>query len=168
MILLATETSNIIPVLQLIGTFLIVIVGGYWALFKSGAKNKDDSRDKDLIILKQEMESEIRKEKGRRELTENKLMNEIVSQGKEQNTINTQLKDLIETVHDSITGQDKKWTEFMSNYAKWTDKTNDVLMHVQGQVSELKVHATGVEGLVRNTVDELKTVKNIYKELSKK
>ena len=114
------------------------------------------------------MESEIRKEKGRRELTENKLMNEIVSQGKEQNTINTQLKDLIETVHDSITGQDKKWTEFMSNYAKWTDKTNDVLMHVQGQVSELKVHATGVEGLVRNTVDELKTVKNIYKELSKK
>ena len=160
--------NNIVPMLQLIATICIVLIGGYWALFKSGAKNKDDSRDKDLIILKKDLQSEIGREKGRRELSENKLMNEIVSQGKEQKTINKQLKDLIEKVHKSINGQDKKWTEFMNNHARWTDKTNDSIQHLNSKMGELQIQANGVEGLVKNTVDELKTVKNIYKELSKK
>lgn len=150
------DTSNLIDTLQLIAMCLIFVLGGWIAFARRGTNTKDESRDKDLKLLSKEVDLKIGKEKGSREKKEIELMNEIISQGKEQNNINSNLEKLITTVHKEHR-QDKKdwsaerkdnqekWGDFITQYIRWTDKTNDSIHSLNGQIVDIREKVKNVE-----------------------
>lgn len=168
MILLAAQGINTVDLATLIVMSIGLLIGGYWALFKGGVKSKDESHDKDLLILKQEIEGKLGKEKGTREIKELELMNTIVNQGTAQNAINERLETLITDIHDDRKEEHIKWSGFLTDHSKYMDKTNDILMHVQGEVSVLKQEVPGIKILVERSVQELSEAKETYRKASEK
>ncbi len=162
------EASNMIAQWQLITTIGLGVIAAFWVILQIATKNKDKAQGKDLVILKQDIEGKLGKEKGTREIKELELMNTIVNQGTAQNAINERLETLITDIHDDRKEEHIKWAGFLSDHSKYMDKTNDILMHVQSEVSVLKQEVPGIKRLVEKSVEQLNEAKETYRKASEK
>jgi len=106
--------NNIIPLLSLISTITVAVIAAVWVIIQLVTKNKDKAQDKDLVILKQEFDAKINKERGSREKKELEIFNQLVSQG----------KDIIALVNKIDDNQEKgfeRWNEFTRYQQQWAD-----------------------------------------------
>jgi len=153
-----TEAIDMVALLQLLATIGLAILASYFVFFKRGEQSKDKIHDQDLVILKQELEGKIHKERGSRE----KLEIEI---GSKQNAINKDLKDLITAVHDGQVKSDERqvkseerWASFISYQQRWEDSTSDKIQDTMLNVSKMTGKLTVMETKIETETKNIRTM----------
>ena len=159
-ILAATQpdASSLISLLTLIVTSIGLLVGSYWVFFKRGEQSKDKIHDQDLVILKQDLEGQINKERGSREKEYIEVINKILAQGKGQESIN---KDIIKMTGDINTGLNEsssRWDEFIAYQKRWEDATSDKIQKTMLDVGSLNGKFELLKSTIGTESSQVKTM----------
>lgn len=181
MILLAAQpdVNNIIPLATLIVMILGLLIGGYWAIVKGGVKSKDESHDKDLLLLKKDMQAEINKERGSREKFQIQVNNK-------QADFNKDFMALVNKIDNNQQSGIDKWDEFTRYQQQWADglserhqdtsreliATNGKLNEINGKLNEIdskiETESQNIKTMAEKSIVELNEAKETYRKASEK
>lgn len=151
---------------------LIAVIGGYLVLFKGGVKSKDESHDKDLLLLKKDMQAEINKERGSREKFQIKVNNN-------QTDFNRELIALVNKIDDNQEKGIERWNEFTRYQQRWADKISETVQHtsreliqVNGKLndidSKIEAETKNIRSMADKSLGELNEAKVTYRKASEK
>jgi len=174
MTLLAAQpvALNMINLLTLIVMSLGLVGGACWALFKGGNKSKDESHDKDLLLLKKDMQAELKEERVSREKFQVKVNNK-------QADFNKDFMTLVSKIDDNQKKGFERWNEFTRYQQQWADgisekqqDTSRELIQMNGKLSEIdsKIEAEtkNIRSMADKSIVELNEAKETYRKASEK
>lgn len=173
MILAAAQPElNMINLLTLIVMSLGLVGGSCWALFKGGSKSKDENHDKDLLLLKKDMQAEINKERGSREKFQIKVNNN-------QTDFNRELMALVNKLDDNQEKGIERWNEFTRYQQRWADGISETVQHTSKELiqmngklneidSKIDTETKNIRSMADKSLSELNEAKITYRKASEK
>lgn len=150
---------------------LIAVIGGYLVLVKGGVKTKTESRDKDLIILKGEMDRKIDNTKNEIDIRFLELMGELLAHSTRQDDFNDGFKKLMVEYQEDQKGITTRWDVFIDDQHKRDDLLSEKVQHTMQQVGEMKRDLGDMKKdakkMIQRSVSDLRKAEEIYKTSGK-
>lgn len=166
------EADNMIPLATLIVMSIGLLIGGYWAIVKGGVKSKDENHDKDLLLLKKDMQAEINEERSSREKFQIKVNNN-------QSDFNKDLMALVNKIDDNQEKGFERWNEFTRYQQQWADgisekvqDTSRELIQMNGKLNEIdskiQIETKNIKKMADRSVSELNEAKDRLNKIYEK